>query len=388
MEKKAITCPQCGSSDLLFISTEQCVCQNCKTTVMLEKEKQPIVVQNNIKIDAASDTPKTVPAKYSIMVIEKEITEKDFFKNMALKFALDKRTTKDFFDSKFSPVTTTYDSLSTARGFSEIKYTASVGYNKIVQHNVNGTKFPKTITEWHPFTSSKNGDYTSSTLNGKVIDDQKTREKYLEILKNSKQIKPEDSGISDASLFGFTQEEQLCLKERINYYSKKDAINSLPGDTYKDFSCNVHTEMKNYTKTLIPRYNIEFKYNEKDFKYTANAVGSDDSSININNTFANNFYKQFYNDNKTLSLITIISACICFALFLLGTEWAFLTWIAIIPLLTTIGAGLPLLLKFNKLIEKASAKNKSLKKERFIEFCSKYNLTPPTQEELKQFDNI
>lgn len=324
----------------------------------------------------------TIPVQYS--VIKKEISEEEFFRNTVLKYAINKNSNSEFFDCEFSPVTTTYDTLSTARGYSEIDFSTSIGYNR----TVNGVNIPKTVTDWKPFSSSKHGEYTASALNGEVITDQKTREKYLSILKNSKYIKSEDSNITDASLFSFTQEEQNLLKERVEYYCKNDTINSLPGDTYKDFHFSIKTNMNSYTKTLIPKHNMVFNYNGQEIKHTANAVGEDDGIININNAFEKNLNKKFYENNKPLSLTTIISACVCFGLFLLGTEWTALTWIAMLPLLITLGAGIPLYFKYIKMINNESAKNKSQKKEKFIEFCNKYNLTPPTEDELKKFENI
>lgn len=377
----AVLCPQCGGNNVKMTAVNEGVCENCGAKILLQEEQNTINIVNNVTVLGGDENNSSI-IKYA--TVNNVISTDEFLREIFYNFAVDTKAGESIFDSEFSPVEKKYDKFTSAEGYAELDYSVSVGYNRYVtqkEYNNISKKYEtvtKKITDWSPHSGKYSGHYTVGMING--VDGYLGAKKVLEDISKSNPVTIENAIDVDCKPYEITSEEQKNIRKAIFERCENDAKSSLPGNTYKNFSCSGKSKIEKITAYSLPRYTLNYKYEEKEYSFSDKAYGERNSKLQIpQSTEIKAFNKEFLHKYSPLC---IVGAVLLFLGILFGLILPSIPVLMAVPVvlgLLTLG-GLFFLFIIN--VTEYMKKNQEKKKVKFVEILRKYKLSDATEEEL------
>ncbi len=388
MENKcdALVCTQCGSVNIKITAQDEGLCENCGAKILLNKEKAPIIINNNIDVVQNIDN-KIKDFELNYATIKSEISADEFLRETFYKFAIDKKIGASIYESEFLPVEKEYDKFTIADGKAKIDYSVSIGYNKTVKETkrnaITGKNetFSKIVTEWQAHSGKNSKDCKVGLVNGEYTKGQE--KKIIDEIKGCTILTLAEVNESNCKPYEITEEHQKAIKEALIYKCAEKTKETLPGDTYKRFSYSGTAQIDKLNCFLLPKYTLKFKNEEKEHIISENAYGQRSEKISVKTYDVESVWKKFMKKTQYFWMLAVL-------LYVIGVVLGeFIPQVPSIPIIFSMIAILfcGVLLVFMIIeINKYTKENQLLKKEKFIKMTEKYNLRKATTEELLKIE--
>ncbi len=292
---KAISCPQCGSTDIQMTSETQGICKSCGTQFSVQQRIETQNVYNEIYIQSESEADEEdVVDKVEIIP---EFSKEDFIRAAWIALA-EEDVPFDVFEQNFGEVSQTEHQVLIRSIDADMTYQASIGYDRQepyiayesyyetesyydsqghkqtrqVRKERPVTKY-KTVTDWNALHGNHSAsaiavvENTSSMYLDEVLFKKSFRSISAESLTSPSDEKATEMQITETALKAANSD---CVDQ-----FHRSVCNSLPGNHYKDVNCNISAITKlSDTLYLAQEYETTLNYNGKTYTKNAFAFGN------------------------------------------------------------------------------------------------------------------
>mgnify|MGYP001080922553 CR=1 FL=1 len=258
MNNSKFNCPNCGSNDLLLMTSYTCKCHHCGSVFNVKRD---VSQKNNVVTKIITDEKETflaMPKNGDIM---------DFVKSAFETLYTDDYTSVKTVNAVFSPAYEEVSVFGVVLADYFLSYSADIGYDRAETYYVTETYYvngrpnyrqvarTRVVTDWHPISSTYFGGNISTCCkidNNEGIYDVATEEdRFTEIYKQELCI-PVNSASYSISPFHATDDMlagAIAVGEDI---ASNQCLNSLPGDHVRNFSYTAtHSVKKIYNVSKL-----------------------------------------------------------------------------------------------------------------------------------------
>ncbi len=383
-EAVAVSCPQCGSTDITILTEQLGKCNTCSSNVTLPKQNKVLNVKNEFYVQQGAEREVFYSA------IRKEFDETEFLRNTYLSLASDARTPEDIMSSTFGTVKEGCENYLVVAGDACVQYSATIGYDRkeeYKEYNKSTGKYDtktKTVTDWQAFSGSHSGHYVEAVKN----DEENAIGSYgfigaLTSAKPENIVDMKDVDFEIEAPKAPTPSAVEFAKEMICDSCKYEAKKNLPGDREKDFSASGTVTVQRIDSISAPFYSIDYTYQDKKIGNSSFAFGAyarEGETVDTSQKLMDTVNEK----TKTFDLISVIGfAAVSFIMLLVSI----CDWSKILLLLPLACIGWKVFTQFNykKLINNAVEINQESKKNALVKKLKETNLAPLTLEEEKKF---
>lgn len=274
---KALSCPQCGSTNVEMVSDTNGVCAVCGSQFIIQENDNRGKKRGRLQ-KYSSETVNEAEISCDIRRIKPEYNENDFIREAWITLA-NEDVPFDCFEKDFSDVKKTDRQVFFTDFVVDITYTVSIGYDRkeaytdyeTYYETVNGKSVKKkrqvtkyrTVTDWRPLSGHHKVESSVSVDNetGELLDSDLTDNCFGNVAAKSIILPNEnDKDISVTSI------AKSATESAHNYKYKKSLEESLPGDHHKELDYQI--EIKRYKANLFfaPQYESTLSYGDKSVK--------------------------------------------------------------------------------------------------------------------------
>ena len=329
------------------------------------------------------------PKDMGIFEIKEKISKKDFLRAALVNIGLNQETPMDIFDSEFEDVATENCHFVGVGGSAEVKCSASVGHTYYVEetkYNEFSKKFEKNKvkkTNWTPYQTTYKAEKTwgfaenSENPSKNEFPDYVVTSENRISLSGLSQEELQEKGIKEIDSSVLDRAHKAMISEA-EYQCK----NTLPGDTYKNVTCDTKESIKWYTNLVIARHSMKYRYAGKAYSIEQYANGRLEPQGQLPEKGDD---EKADNKVKTLGIASFIISVILVVLFVRFRISA--TIAAIIFALSTA------LFAIYEWFEITDRKRRSTgkwitKRKALVEMLAKNGLEPLNEQEQKNFNDI
>ena len=346
MDIKNINCQNCGSSNIKFVDENSIICNDCSTKMMLNYS----IYKNN---NESSQNTKNI-----LYEVKKTKTSSEFLRETLINLSSNDTIPYEVFENmSMFPIELSYSNYAKINVNTRINYSASIGYNKRIEHKKNGLIEYEYKTDWKPFSGHDESDvcyihkfYGATNINHDKFDN------WID----SQQINNyKETALKPTPKVPSTELIESCAKDSI-YELKNKIYWSLPGDKKQDFKYNSNQTYSSESY-LIPEYIQKYKYKEKEHYVSSFATKNSFLYYDFLPSNKSFFSKKIFDSQPyliPLLILGIISFCFLFIANLFPLFDSFLSFG--IPLYIPLLIGLTLSLIYITLYFILSKKTKML----------------------------
>lgn len=404
---KELICSTCGSNDMQMVNNNYCVCRHCGTKMLLDN-KPTNITNNEINLIV-----KGFDRSASFYEVEPVRSPDEFLRMALINLATENYTPGEAFDSDFSSVEIVYRKYAKVDVDLDISYTVSIGYNRDetykeqeqVYNNAKGKYEYKTIqktrkvTDWKPFNSSKDFSYTEGICLDHYDYDMDEEIQKLELAFPrwvAAQTKKRYNGENDMPSPQMPSQKQIddivgsCINNAVD-----KCKNSLPGDSYKDFSYSTRSS-KDIKAYVVPQYKLDYRLGNGNYTIRALA-GSEKMLVGTYPNASNVVSSQATKKNFPLFIstfialpISILTSMIFFFISLSGVTHSIKIWGLVLCLgfcIPSIILGLCLQKKREKIINDTLMLYRKQKIDGLKNLLKKLNFDELSYEEIRKIEN-
>lgn len=293
MQLNVYNCDNCGAELIYSPSIKNLKCNFCSSTFEIEDSKS-----KQLKYEKKLLPDKIIP--FSI--------NEDQFKDDALEWLIEgDYTPLDVIESAdFTGFSGTYFPLVKYKGSYEGSWSASSGYKRREQYlakNSSGklVKKTRTVTDWSPSNGDVKSAFTitqfageSSSLNDDIVHIA-TEDGYLNAV-----------DFNDKYLANFTLSRQVFDSElawrdsSLTSLIESKAKKSIPGDTYRDFTCSYNHNIDMSENILSPTWFAFYDYKGEKFHLACGGASGKVVGIRPKDAAAEQKVNSFYGPTKAL----------------------------------------------------------------------------------------
>ena len=374
-DTKSISCPNCGSNDVIIGQKGIIECQSCNTKFLVNVDNNLLNAIN--KIERLKRDPETFFA--SGIKYKDSITKNEYIDKILLYLKNEYLAPAYIFDEmELGTVNKIEVPIICATGHSEINYSRLIGNDRIeTWTEVQTTKYSdgstkkdyinhsRTITDWDPDSGMLVGEATAGAYDDKylIYEDVisiENRERDTEVL-------------SDSELDSYEINQEL-IKELKNRITNKVFYNNIsyPGDHVKNESYSGITKITELSCVVLPIYELELIIRDKQISFYSCSnepviiKRKGDFPIQDDQEEANNEVNKMATERdkvalkpRTFMYLSYIGGIVLFLLFIiLGSTYniVFLNYISFVVLVSGIISGFIFSRKVKKIIREFGTK--------------------------------
>lgn len=382
----ALSCPQCGSSDVAAVSKTSYRCSYCGTKFTPEKERDQIVVTNETRTSARGEVfSVTHSGVYDMR------NDETFLRECLMTLALNAATPTDILTADFNPVDARMQQFLVVTADCILSYSATIGYDRVEQRRVYNASTRSyryqsyTVTDWRPYSGTQQSIEQSVLC---LTEGNAWKERRFEFNLSTLTAIPMEQMEDLSDPIQPSEGDIQNGLERAKTMAARACEAGLPGDHQRGFT---------YSGTAVPKQATVYHVNERtlSFDYSGHrcdmyALGCSQrvefatapSSEKTKNALAAKL--------RPLSVLTILCSCltVCAAIFSIFMAGSF-DWLAYLmfglvggSLLSFIGAQIGI----SKLTKRFASEQLKKKRKQLEGMLSDRGLAPLTEEERAWFE--
>ena len=332
-----------------------------------------------------------------VFTVQKELTQDDFLRALLIELTSYDYTPFDISGATFEKVSESVKEVILCIAHVECDYTAAIGFDRKEEYwdkekkikdgmtYYEDVKKTRTVTDWQAHSGHISGNSVGYAFNEeparKGYDEHKRISDILPTVKDESAEEKGDAKVSNGGMKTVSQNCALIVAEDIRY----------PGDRVKDESLDYKVEVKQIRCLKMPYYEVNFKYNEKEYHASGFACGKPNvkSELPVDNVDVNEKAKKAVKPIK-MGMIGLIVAMFVFvvaASICMGASSAVGTVFSILVPICGITA-LVLWFKKGKVyikkIDEIKQKNRAIKLDNLKSVIAKMGYAELTREESEQ----
>ncbi len=279
---KPIVCTQCGAQNVSLITQDTGICNYCGTRFTIEREQisEPRVVI----VHPAGEKQEDMNFFWLRPVWRPE----QFAREAYIHLFSDLQTPQDIHKADFLPVVTEYPQFTFFLGDYALNYTVDIGHYRKEQYVTYQTRYvdgkhvkeqvvkERTVTDWMPFS----GDYKREnilTLGAVSLpeksdiyldfeeDEVLALRRYLAEHGSESVVNYENSGMVERIIPPSEADTRRAMERKAEELAY-DCKQTLPGDTYQNFTYSVSSTAKEVDWMMVPEYALGFSYEGESYE--------------------------------------------------------------------------------------------------------------------------
>lgn len=338
MSVKPIVCTQCGARSVSMITQDTGICDCCGTRFTIEKEhsSEPQVVI----VHPAGEKQEDM----GFFSVRPVWTPEQFAREAYIHLFSDPQTPQDIHKADFLPVVTEYPQFTFFLGDYSLNYTVNIGHCRKEQYIDYQTRYvdgktikeqvvkTRTVTDWTPFSGNYHREdvLTFGAVSLPEKSDKPSGFEEDEVLALRRYFAEhgsdglecyEESGIVERIVPPGSADTRRAMERKAEELAD-DCKQTLPGDTYQNFTYSVSATAKDVDWMMVPEYALGFSY--EGIYYEVRSFASE-IRTRLSKAPQQNAQKEIEEDlhsqkKKTLWLPMLGIAALYFLFLLLGIE--------------------------------------------------------------------
>ena len=258
MNNSQFNCPNCGSNDLLLMTSYTCKCHHCGSVFNVERDNSK---KNNIVTKIVTDERQiflALPKNGEIMY---------FIKSSFVKLYTDEFTSVNTVNANFAPAYEEVSTFGVIEADYALSYSADIGYDRTETYYETETYYvngkpnyrqvarTRVVTDWHPISSTYFGGDISTFCkidDNDGIYDVSTEETHFKDIYSYNSCVPLNSLTYAVTPFSATEDMLSSAISAGEDIAASQCQNSLPGDHVANFRYTAtHTVKKIYNVSKL-----------------------------------------------------------------------------------------------------------------------------------------
>ena len=282
MSVKPIVCTQCGAQNVSLITQDTGICNYCGTRFTIEKEQ---ISEPQVVIVHPAGEKQEDMSFFSLRTVWRP---EQFAREAYIHLFSDPQTPQDIHKADFLPVVTEYPQFTFFLGDYALNYTVDIGHYRKEQYIDYQTKYvngktikeqvvkTRTVTDWTPFF----GDYRRedvATIGAVSLPEKSDIHRDFEgdeVLALQHHFAEhgsngvenyEYSSIAVQIVPPSSADTRRAMERRADELAH-DCKQTLPGDTYRNFTYSVSSTAKEVDWMVAPEYALGFSYEGENYE--------------------------------------------------------------------------------------------------------------------------
>ncbi len=271
MNNSQFNCPNCGSNDLLLMTSYTCKCHHCGSVFNVERDNSK---KNNIVTKIVTDE------RQIFLALPKNGEIMDFIKSSFVKLYTDEFTSVNTVNANFAPAYEEVSTFGVIEADYALSYSADIGYDRTETYYETETYYvngkpnyrqvarTRVVTDWHPISSTYFGGDISTFCkidDNDGIYDVSTEEKHFKDIYSYNSCVPLNSLTYAVTPFSATEDMLSSAISAGEDIAASQCQNSLPGDHVANFRYTAtHTVKKIYNVSKLD-YVLPYSVGEQNY---------------------------------------------------------------------------------------------------------------------------